>query len=97
MTELKSKAIREGSAIGIKPMSEFGSQRLVRRAIQHALDRGRSSVTLVHKGNIQKFTEGAFRDWGYQLAKAEFTGRVVVESEVPAGGPGGHSFYKRNH
>jgi isocitrate dehydrogenase len=89
MTELKSKAIREGSAIGIKPMSEFGSQRLVRRAIQYALDRGRSSVTLVHKGNIQKFTEGAFRDWGYQLARAEFAGRVLVEDEVPAGGPAG--------
>ncbi|MGD0484148.1 MAG: isocitrate dehydrogenase (NADP(+)) [Gemmatimonadales bacterium] len=88
MNELKSKPIREGSAIGIKPMSQFGSQRLVRRAIQHALDKQRSSVTLVHKGNIQKFTEGAFRDWGYQLAKAEFAGRVVAEEEVPAAGPG---------
>jgi isocitrate dehydrogenase len=89
MNELKSTPIREGSAIGIKPMSEFGSQRLVRRAIQHALDKQRSSVTLVHKGNIQKFTEGAFRDWGYQIAKAEFAGRVMTEEEVPAAGPGG--------
>ena len=89
MTELKSKAIREDSAIGIKPMSAFGSQRLVRRAIQFALDKKRPSVTLVHKGNIQKFTEGAFRDWGYQLAKAEFAGRVVTEEDLPAAGPGG--------
>jgi isocitrate dehydrogenase len=89
MGELRSKAIREGSAIGIKPMSEFGSRRLVRRAIQFALDKRRPSVTLVHKGNIQKYTEGAFRDWGYQLAKAEFAGRVVAEEDVPAAGPGG--------
>jgi isocitrate dehydrogenase len=94
MTELKSKAIREGSAIGIKPMSEFGSRRLVRRAIQFALDKGRASVTLVHKGNIQKFTEGAFRDWGYQLAKDEFAGRVVAEADVPAAGPGGRVVVK---
>jgi len=89
MVELKSKAIREDSAIGIKPMSQFGSQRLVRRALQFALDKQRPSVTLVHKGNIQKFTEGAFRDWGYQLAKAEFAGRVVAEEDVPAAGAGG--------
>jgi isocitrate dehydrogenase len=88
MTELKSKPIREGSAIGIKPMSAFGSQRLIRRAIQYALDKRRPSVTLVHKGNIQKFTEGAFRDWGYQLAKDEFAGRVIAEDQVPAGGAG---------
>ena len=89
MMELGSKPIREGSAIGIKPMSEFGSQRLVRRALQYALDKKRPTVTLVHKGNIQKFTEGAFRDWGYQVAKAEFAGRVVAEGDVPAAGPGG--------
>ena len=86
MTELKSKAIREESGIGIKPMSAFGSKRLVRRAIQYALDKRRPSVTLVHKGNIMKFTEGAFRDWGYELAKDEFAGRVVAEDQVPAGG-----------
>jgi isocitrate dehydrogenase len=89
MTELKSKAIREESAIGIKPMSAFGSKRLIRRALRHALDKKRPSVTLVHKGNIQKFTEGAFRDWGYQLAKDEYAGRVMAEEDVPAGGAGG--------
>src|SRR5512143_1333965 len=94
MTELKSKAIREGSAIGIKPMSEAGSRRLVRRAIQFALDKGRSSVTLVHKGNIQKFTEGAFRDWGYQVAKEEFAGHIVTEEEAGAAGPGGKLLIK---
>jgi isocitrate dehydrogenase len=60
------------SGIGIKPVSREGSQRLIRRAIQYAIDEGRTSVTLVHKGNIQKFTEGAFRDWGYELAVQEF-------------------------
>ena len=89
MTELKSKAIREESAIGIKPMSAFGSKRLIRRAIQFALDKKRASVTLMHKGNIQKFTEGAFRDWGYQLARDEFAGRVVAEDQLPQGGAGG--------
>ena len=58
--------------IGIKPVSKLGSQRLIRSAIQYAIDNGRKSVTLVHKGNIMKFTEGAFRDWGYELAKSEF-------------------------
>ena len=66
------KKIREDSGIGIKPMSRFGTKRLVRMAIQHALSHGRKSVTLVHKGNIMKFTEGAFRDWGYEVAKEEF-------------------------
>ncbi len=62
----------ETSAIGIKPISEEGSKRLIRAAIQHALDRGRATVTFVHKGNIMKFTEGGFRDWGYELARDEF-------------------------
>ena len=88
MTELKSKAIREESAIGIKPMSAVGSKRLIRRAIRHAIDKKRASVTLVHKGNIQKFTEGAFRDWGYQLATEEFAGTVVAEENVPPAGIG---------
>src|SRR5215212_2697053 len=61
--------IREGSAIGIKPISEFGSKRLVRKAIQYAIAAKRDSVTLVHKGNIMKFTEGAFKDWGYEIAR----------------------------
>ena len=63
------KRIREDSGIGIKPISRFGTKRLVRRAIQYALSHGRKSVTLVHKGNIMKFTEGAFRDWGYEVAE----------------------------
>jgi isocitrate dehydrogenase len=74
--------IREGSAIGIKPMSAFGSKRLVRSAIRYALQRKRSSVTLVHKGNIMKFTEGAFRDWGYELAREEFSDRTIAEADV---------------
>ncbi len=72
--------VREGSAIGVKPMSAFGSKRLMRAAIRYALKRGRRSVTLVHKGNIMKFTEGAFRDWGYELASEEFAERTVAES-----------------
>ena len=76
------KKIREDSGIGIKPMSRFGTKRLVRMAIQHALAHGRKSVTLVHKGNIMKFTEGAFRDWGYEVAKEEFGERVLLESEL---------------
>jgi isocitrate dehydrogenase len=64
--------IRQDSGIGIKPVSETGSKRLIRAAIRYALDRGRRSVTLVHKGNIQKFTEGAFRNWGYELVREEF-------------------------
>src|SRR5213082_1260506 len=81
--------IRERSAIGIKPVSEFGSKRLVRKAIQYAIAAKRDSVTLVHKGNIQKFTEGAFKDWGYQLAKEEFGDVTIPESEVGAEGAGG--------
>jgi isocitrate dehydrogenase len=73
--------IRPGSAIGIKPVSEFGSKRLVRKAIQYAIAAKRDSVTLVHKGNIQKFTEGAFKDWGYEVAKEEFGGVTIPESE----------------
>ena len=75
------KKIRPGSGIGIKPISEFGTKRLVRRAIVHALENKRTTVTLVHKGNIQKFTEGAFRDWGYELATQEFRAQVVTERE----------------
>src|SRR4029077_6852355 len=67
--------------VGIKPISPTGTKRLVRRAIQHALEKGRTVVTLVHKGNIQKFTEGAFRDWGYELATEEFRHQTVTERE----------------
>lgn len=73
--------IPRDSGIGIKPISRFKTERLVRRAIQHALAKGKKSVTLVHKGNIMKFTEGAFRDWGYALARREFGERVVFENE----------------
>ena len=76
------KHIRPDSGIGIKPISEFGTKRLVRMAIQHALMNNRKTVTLVHKGNIMKFTEGAFRDWGYELAKTEFRDRIVTEEET---------------
>ena len=73
---------QENAGLGIKPISEFGTKRLVRRAIEYALERGRKSVTLVHKGNIQKFTEGAFREWGYQVAKDEFGDKTISEDEL---------------
>jgi isocitrate dehydrogenase len=72
----------EGSGLGIKPISEFGTKRLVRQAIQYAIDRGRTSVTLVHKGNIQKYTEGAFRKWGYEVAAEEFGDYTITEDEL---------------
>jgi isocitrate dehydrogenase len=75
------KQIRLDSGIGIKPISVTGTKRLVRMAIQFALESGRNKVTLVHKGNIQKFTEGAFRQWGYDLATEEFRDKVVTERE----------------
>jgi len=75
------KQIRWDSGVGIKPISPTGTKRLVRRAIKYALENGRKSVTLVHKGNIQKFTEGAFRDWGYELAREEFRAQTVTERE----------------
>jgi isocitrate dehydrogenase len=74
--------VRSDSGIGIKPISITGSKRLVRRAINYALAQGKNKVTLVHKGNIMKFTEGAFRDWGYQLAKEEFADSVITEDDV---------------
>ena len=77
--------IRPGSAIGIKPMSKFGSQRLVVKAIQYALRAGRRSVTLVHKGNIMKFTEGGFREWGYEVAKERFGDKTITEDETGKG------------
>ncbi len=77
-----STGIREDSGIGVKPISVFGTQRLVRKAIRYALDHGRRRVTLVHKGNIMKFTEGAFRDWGYQLAEEEFSEVCLNEDEL---------------
>lgn len=71
----------ETSSIGIKPISKQGSERLIRAAIRYALDHKRKSVTIVHKGNIMKFTEGAFKDWGYGIAKGEFRNQVVTERE----------------
>jgi isocitrate dehydrogenase len=75
------KRVRSDSGVGIKPISIFGTKRLVRRAIEHALETGRKTVTLVHKGNIQKFTEGAFREWGYEVATEEFRDQTVTERE----------------
>jgi len=80
-TELGS-SIRSDSGIGIKPISRFGTYRLVRKAIKYALENGRNSVTLVHKGNIMKFTEGAFRNWGYELAEKEFPNETISEAEL---------------
>ncbi len=74
--------IRELSGIGIKPISPFGTKRLVRKAIEYAIEYKRKSVTLVHKGNIMKFTEGAFREWGYEIAKEEFPDVTITEDEL---------------
>lgn len=74
--------INADSGIGIKPISITGTKNLVRRAIQYAIDQKKTVVTLVHKGNIMKYTEGAFRDWGYQLAKEEFRDQIVTEDEL---------------
>lgn len=82
MNEQMGKNIRPDSAIGIKPVSEFGTKRLVRQAIEFALARGRKSVTLVHKGNIMKFTEGAFKNWGYELAAQEYGDVTLTEDEL---------------
>lgn len=74
--------IRISSGVGIKPISEFGSKRLVRKAIEYAIKNKKPSVTLVHKGNIMKFTEGAFCEWGYEVAKSEYRSKIVTEEEV---------------
>ena len=86
--------IRQDSGVGIKPVSVTGSKRLVRRAIQYAIENDRKSVTLVHKGNIQKFTEGAFRDWGYEVAKEEFPEACATEEEVGSDIPEGKVIVK---
>lgn len=87
ISEMAVKKIRfpESSSIGIKPVSEEGSKRLIRAAIEYALARKRKSVTLVHKGNIMKYTEGGFRDWGYELARQEFRDKIVTWDEVQQG------------
>jgi isocitrate dehydrogenase len=80
--ELGATGFFEGAGLGIKPISAFGSKRLVRAAIQYAIDHKRPSVTLVHKGNIQKFTEGAFQKWGYEVARDEFGEQTISWDEV---------------
>ncbi len=82
LKEEMGKEIRSDSGIGIKPISATGTKQLVRMAIKYAIDNDRTSVTLVHKGNIMKFTEGAFRDWGYEVARDEFGDRTITEDEV---------------
>lgn len=82
LNQTYSLKIRLDSGVGIKPISITGTERLVRKAIKYALEFGRKSVTLVHKGNIMKYTEGAFRDWGYKLATREFRDQVVTEEEL---------------
>ena len=74
--------IRPDSGIGIKPISEFGSKRIVRKALNYAISNQRKSVTIVHKGNIMKFTEGAFKTWAYEVAVGEFRDQVVLEDEI---------------
>jgi isocitrate dehydrogenase len=88
------KKIRAGSAIGVKPMSRFGSQRLVVKAIRYAIDNHRPSVTLVHKGNIMKFTEGAFRDWGYEVARDQFGTDTITETDAAKDGANGRVIVK---
>lgn len=82
--ELGATGFFEDAGLGVKPVSEFGSKRLIRAAIQYAIERGRKNVTFVHKGNIQKFTEGAFQKWGYELAKEEFPEETISWEEVAA-------------
>lgn len=82
MNKNMKTSIRTDSGIGIKPISTTGSKRLVRKALNYAIDNKRKSVTLVHKGNIMKYTEGAFRDWGYEVAKKEFGDKFVTEADL---------------
>ncbi len=88
------KKVLPDSGIGIKPMSISGSKRLVRRAIRYAIENRRQSVTLVHKGNIMKYTEGAFRDWGYEVARQEFAGVCVAEADLAGPAPAGRIVVK---
>ncbi len=88
------RKLNPDSGIGIKPISRTGTQRLVRRAIEYALRRNKPSVTLVHKGNIMKFTEGAFRTWGYELAQKEFPNETLTEAEFDRQPDGQHSLTK---
>ena len=76
------KQIKDFSGIGVKPISKSGSERLIRAAVEYAIQKGLKKVHLVHKGNIMKYTEGAFRDWGYELVKREFANEVITEEEI---------------
>ncbi len=89
LVDTMGATIRKNSGIGVKPMSAFGSKRLIRMAIEAAIRENKDSVTLVHKGNIMKFTEGAFRDWGYELARDEFGDRTVAEADLTGDPPAG--------
>ena len=80
--KLSGKIIRKNSSIGIKPMSEFGSRRLVKKAIDYAIANNKKSITLVHKGNIMKFTEGSFKEWGYQVAREDYKDILITEEEL---------------
>jgi len=82
LRERWNRAIPEDSGIGIKPISRTGTRRLVRMALRYAFDNNRDSVTVVHKGNIMKFTEGSFRDWGYEVAREEFGDRTITEKDL---------------
>jgi isocitrate dehydrogenase len=82
MNEQLGKNVRMDAAIGIKPVSAFGTKRLVRQAVQYAIDHNRESVTLVHKGNIMKFTEGAFAQWGYAVARERFADQTITEAQL---------------
>ena len=82
LINVMGKSLRGDSGIGIKPISVTGTKRLVRKAINHAIQQNLPSVTIVHKGNIMKFTEGAFRDWGYELAKEEYRDKIITEQEL---------------
>jgi isocitrate dehydrogenase len=82
LREKMGKNLREDSGVGIKPVSAFGSKRLVRKALEYAMQNGRTDVTLMHKGNIMKFTEGAFKEWGYQVAAEEYGQQTVSEEEL---------------
>ena len=85
LNERFNSNIREDSGIGVKPISEFATKRLVRMAVKYAIDHNCPSVTLVHKGNIMKYTEGAFKDWGYELVREEFAAETVIEADIPEG------------
>ncbi len=85
LKEMGYTNVLPSAGVGIKPISPEGSKRLIRMAIRYALDKKLPSVTLMHKGNIMKFTEGAFKEWGYELAREEFAGKVVSEDEVIKG------------